>query len=326
MNLADTFCLNSEYSTTRMLTKEQPRIENDPSSKVQTTLFLPSDPQRKGEGGLRTKGYFKRNLKDRPLLTIVTVVYNGSKYLAKTIESVLAQNYDNVEYIIIDGGSTDGTLDIIRKYEYAIDYWISEKDQGIYHAMNKGIDLTSGDWINFMNAGDRFYSDSVLSKAELCGENEAIVYGDNLLLMGRNSQLLQKAKSLETSVMGMPFCHQSAFYNSRYSKLHKFNCAYTICSDYDFTLAVHKEGSVRSVDSIISVTANKGISDTKRARNVYESFLIGKKHKKINKKQFVQFILLMLVTIFKESVKQIIPETVREKLIERKIQGINKRQ
>ncbi|HAH56818.1 MAG TPA: glycosyltransferase, partial [Bacteroidales bacterium] len=85
-------------------------------------------------------------------MTVVTVVFNGVEFLEDTIKSVIGQTYDNVEYIIVDGGSKDGTLDIIKKYEYAIDYWVSEPDKGIYDAMNKAIDLGSGDWINFMNA------------------------------------------------------------------------------------------------------------------------------------------------------------------------------
>jgi cellulose synthase/poly-beta-1,6-N-acetylglucosamine synthase-like glycosyltransferase len=105
------------------------------------------------KGGLRTKGYFKRSydeasgLSDNsplPLVTIITVVFNGEKYLEQTIQSVINQAYDNVEYIVIDGGSTDGTVDIIRKYENQIDYWVSEPDGGLYHAINKGITLCMG--------------------------------------------------------------------------------------------------------------------------------------------------------------------------------------
>ncbi len=82
-----------------------------------------------------------------PLITVITVVYNGEKYLEETIQSVINQTYPNVEYIIIDGGSTDETIDIIKKYEDKIDLWISEKDEGIYDAMNKGIYLATGQWV-----------------------------------------------------------------------------------------------------------------------------------------------------------------------------------
>ena len=155
--------LNPNFSTTRLVTREKPIIEKNPSSKVQSVLFLPPNPERKGEGGLRTKGYFKRsydevnNLSHQstlPLVTIITVVFKGEKHLEQTIQSVVNQTYNNVEYIIIDGGSTDGTLDILLKNEERIDYWVSEPDEGIYDAMNKGIIISRGDLLLFLNCGD----------------------------------------------------------------------------------------------------------------------------------------------------------------------------
>lgn len=99
-------------------------------------------------------GNFQIN--ELPLITVITVVLNGEGHLEETMQSVLNQTYPNVEYIIVDGGSTDGTLDIIRKYGDRIDYWVSEKDKGIYDAMNKGIKVALGSWINFMNGGTVF--------------------------------------------------------------------------------------------------------------------------------------------------------------------------
>ncbi|NCR56260.1 MAG: glycosyltransferase, partial [Microcystis aeruginosa L211-07] len=147
-----TINLNNEFSTTRLMTMEMPVIVNTPSSKVQSHLFLPPNPEGRGEGGLRTKGYFKHSYTETselsekfavPLVTIITVVFNGEKHLEQTIQSVISQTYNNVEYIIIDGGSTDGTVDIIRKYEEVIDYWVNEPDAGISDAMNKGISLAT---------------------------------------------------------------------------------------------------------------------------------------------------------------------------------------
>jgi len=101
-------CLDKNYSTTRLVTK------NKPDEKSGTALFLPKNEERKGEGGLRIKGYFKKSYPNKPLITVVTVVFNGEKYLEETIKSIIEQTYDNVEYLIIDGGSTDNTLNIIK--------------------------------------------------------------------------------------------------------------------------------------------------------------------------------------------------------------------
>jgi glycosyltransferase involved in cell wall biosynthesis len=201
-----------------LLTTEKPIIINNPEYKFETVLFLPPNPERRAEGGLRTKGLFKHSyklvksececvsesesshslshtwyicdtdgnpvkpapddiqqkileyvktspltshispsLKELPLITIITVVYNGAKYLEQTIQSVINQTYPNVEYIIIDGGSTDGTLDIIRKYEDYIDYWVSEPDEGMYDALNKGFRTALGNIFTWLNSDDIVY-------------------------------------------------------------------------------------------------------------------------------------------------------------------------
>ncbi len=150
-------CLDPKYSTTRRVSKARPVIENKPEDKFETVLFLPEGEGRQGEGGLRTQGYFKKSEPDKPLITVITVVFNGEQFLEETILSVINQTYDNVEYIIIDGGSTDGTLDIIKKYEERIDYWVSERDEGIYGAMNKGGWLSLGIFIAYVNADDFLY-------------------------------------------------------------------------------------------------------------------------------------------------------------------------
>ena len=106
--------------------------------------------ERYGEGGLRIKNKKYKN----PLFSIITVVYNGEKYLEKTIESVIKQKFKNFEYIVIDGGSTDNSVKIIEKFEKKIDYWVSEKDRGIYDAFNKGMRVSKGKFIGFINSDD----------------------------------------------------------------------------------------------------------------------------------------------------------------------------
>ena len=155
-------CLDHRFSTTRRVRKVAPEVvfseikaEKKPDDQVETILFLSEAEGRIGQGGLRTKACFKKSEAHRPLITVVTVVLNDEVHLEGTILSVINQAYENIEYIVIDGASTDGTVDIIRKYENAIDYWVSEPDSGIYDAMNKSLILSSKDaYLIWINAGD----------------------------------------------------------------------------------------------------------------------------------------------------------------------------
>ena len=147
----------------RMLTQNKPEFIKQPSAKIHSSLSLPPHQDRTGEGGLRTQGLYKQSLKQNnsnsdqlPLVTVVTIVFNGAEHLEETILNVLNQTYNNLEYIIIDGGSTDNSLDIIRQYEQQLDYWVSEPDQGIADGMNKGISLATGDLIHHLHSGDLF--------------------------------------------------------------------------------------------------------------------------------------------------------------------------
>lgn len=133
------------------------------STIIDKLLLYPANTKRQGEGGLRTHGKFKHSQPGKPLVSILTVVFNGAQFLEQTIQSVLAQDYDNVEYIVIDGGSTDGTQELLKQYDYAIDYWISEPDQGISDAFNKAVLLSAGDYLNFQGAGDFLVARNVVS-------------------------------------------------------------------------------------------------------------------------------------------------------------------
>jgi len=241
--MTNTASSEQNFSTTRLLTDERPVIEKDSKGEIETALFLPKGEDRQGEGGLRTKGYFKRSYDDRPLITVVTVVYNGEEHLEQTIKSVIEQSYDNVEYIIVDGGSSDGTLDIIKKYEDQIDYWVSESDSGIYDAMNRGISLLSGKWVNFMNAGDEFYDLDVLKKIfdSQLEKGIGVIYGDVLRRYSKDHKVIEKSKPIETIYEGMPFSHQSSFVNHAHLKRYNFNLEYKICADYDIFCRLYSE-------------------------------------------------------------------------------------
>jgi len=157
------------------------------------------------------------NNKKCPLITVITVVFNGAKFIEETILSVINQTYKNVEYIVIDGGSSDGTIDIIKNYTDKLTFWISEPDKGIYDAMNKGIKVANGEWFNFLNAGDRFIENEVFEKIFSSDLDSAtLIYGDTRVLNQDGQSYYHKANTLknENSLKrGMKVCHQAIFYN-----------------------------------------------------------------------------------------------------------------
>ncbi len=149
---------------------------------------------------------------DSPLVSVVTVTYNAEPFLEKTLRSVQEQTCDSLEHIVIDGGSKDGTVGIIRAHADRIAYWTSEPDRGIFDAMNKGIAAARGTWVNFMNAGDAFYGPDAIENARLTDRAEAaLVYGDTFEY-GR----ITRAYPVETLRYGIILAvHQSMFFNRK---------------------------------------------------------------------------------------------------------------
>jgi glycosyltransferase involved in cell wall biosynthesis len=190
------------------------------------------------EGGLRTRGAEKRSLPQMPLISVVTVVYNGERHLEQAIRSVVTQSYENVEYIVIDGGSGDGTLEIIGKYEDSIDYWLSEPDNGIYDAMNKGIALARGELIGLLNADDYYEPDALRWAAEryLQEHSAGVYYGSNYLLQ-EDLNLRYKAYPHMKYWIGMCVCHQAMFvHRDVYRSVGTYDVSYKLAADYDFIL------------------------------------------------------------------------------------------
>jgi glycosyltransferase involved in cell wall biosynthesis len=181
-----------------------------------------------------------------PLISVITVVYNGQQYLAQTIQSIMAQSYKNIEYIIIDGGSTDGTVDIIRKYEKHISKWISEPDKGLYDAMNKGIQMASGDYIGIVNADDYYEPNTVeLIVNELGKGNTADVFFGDLFFISPyfpKKVLLDdyKGQNLEQS---LTIWHPTVFVKRIcYQTYGGFDLQYRIAADYDLLLRYKRAG------------------------------------------------------------------------------------
>ena len=196
-------------------------------------------------------------------VTIITISYNAVLGIERTINSVITQTYSNLQYIIIDGGSTDGTVDIIKKYADKIDYWVSEPDSGIYYAMNKGIAIADGDWINFMNAGDYFVDRNVIEQIFQhnieCTDN--VIYG-NTIGKYKHGFISEKPEPLVVMNKRLPFCHQSVFVKEQLIKSTPFDTEYRIGADYDMFYKYFKLGvRFKYVDIYISVFEHEiGIS------------------------------------------------------------------
>ncbi len=200
---------------------------------------------------------------EKPKVTVITVTYNAAVYIEQTIKSVAEQNYPNLEYIIIDGGSNDGTVDIIKKYQQFVTYWISEPDKGIYDAMNKGIDQATGKWINFMNAGDSFFEKGTVKKViESTNIDVALIGGDAYLIDG-DYKRYDHREGLSAIFNGMPCSHQTLFTSTAIMKNYQFDLNFRISADYDFVLKCHIHGyKFKFLDFPIANYLLGGISDT----------------------------------------------------------------
>jgi|APSaa5957512535_1039671.scaffolds.fasta_scaffold17852_4 glycosyltransferase involved in cell wall biosynthesis len=215
---------------------------------------------RKVEGGLRTQGSFKESYDDQPLISIITVVYNGDKYLEETIKSVINQTYDNVEYIIIDGGSNDGTLDIIKRYDDQIDYWLSEKDNGIYYAMNKGLTLISGDWVNLMNSGDEFYNNETLSDINFDKISTCIIFGKAYIYY-KDQNFIRSSDFHLGKGKKTPPNHQAVFVSKKIYKTILYDTTYKYSADSVYLKKIFSKFSFQEVDMIINKFELGGVSN-----------------------------------------------------------------
>ncbi len=177
-----------------------------------------------------------------PRLTIITPSYNQAEFLERTILSVLNQGYPNLEYLIIDGGSTDHSVEVIRKYEPYITYWVSEKDKGQVDALNKGLRRATGEWVAFQNSDDVYFPDTFLNFARAAGrlkKKADILYGD-LYLVDQHDRVTELLKTIPFSLTsqvweGMQMHNQSLFFRLDLTKRYGlFDESYRFAFDYEF--------------------------------------------------------------------------------------------
>ena len=214
-----------------------------------------------------------------PLISVITVSYNAVLTIEQTILSVINQTYLNIEYIIIDGGSTDGTVNVIKKYADKIAYWVSESDKGIYDAMNKGIAYSHGEYCNFINAGDKFCSSSILKQVMDFNHVADIIVGQDLHVNEHNkivsrSVLPRRYNLLHFYITTIP--HQSCFIRASLLKKYYYDTSLKIVSDWKFYLQSIVLGghSVAAYNNVIVICNPRGASsDNNRIKEEREKVL-----------------------------------------------------
>lgn len=212
------------------------------------------------------------------------MVYNGAEHIEATILSVLNQSYSGVQYIIIDGGSTDGTLDILEKYRNQIDLIISEADNGIYDAMNKSIKYCKGEWINFMNSGDVFGSAEIIEQIfdNTTTHEFNVIYGKHKVAYG-NKIISKKSNPIHELWKGMTIQHQSVFVRKNVLEEYPFNTNYKFAADYDILYHCYTKGyQFKFIDQFVSIVASNGVSELNNVKTYIEFKKIALSHDRSN--------------------------------------------
>jgi len=202
--------------------------------------------------------FYKYNNMNKKI-SIITVVFNDKFGLEKTIESVISQKYKNIEYIVIDGNSVDGTIEIIKKYRDKITIWISEKDLGIYNAMNKGISYVTGQWVCFMNAGDVFVDNYVLDViSKYLNTNISYLYGKHIAYKN-GKKILYNIPKIRIQNIKMPN-HQSMFINANVMKELMYDEKYKYWADQDLKIKLYNIDKGLFVNHEITIYDMSGLS------------------------------------------------------------------
>lgn len=244
--------------------------------------------------------------------SVITVSYNAAKTIETTIQSVLGQEYADVEYIIIDGGSTDGTQEIIKKYENTISYWVSEKDSGIYDAMNKGVSVASGDYIYFLGADDCLIDSTVISRISKGIYDDTDILSAGVYLVDEELHLERFMSGMHAAdknqFNGLMIPHQGMFVKCEIMKANFFDLTYSIASDYDFFLKCYYNPNIKFqfMDTPVAYYSSGGVSSHNFKSND-EYLAIMRKHHLSNK--MIEFVQKKFNTPQKQMIKQILRKT-----------------
>lgn len=216
-----------------------------------------------------------------PKFTIITITFNAARWLERTVVSILSQSYPNIEYLIIDGGSKDGTVDIIKQYAPGIAYWISEPDKGLYDAMNKGLKQATGDYVWFINAGDTLQSAATVQRIAMkIGKRSSlpdVIYGETSIVdaegkpLGMRRLKAPKQLSWKSFRMGMLVCHQS--FIAKRTIAPEYDLHYRLSADYDWCIRCLKQAkSIYNTKMILSNYLEEGLSTQQRKASLKERY------------------------------------------------------
>jgi glycosyltransferase involved in cell wall biosynthesis len=253
--------------STRRLIRNTAPVPN-PSGVIQRHLRQPeASAKRVAEGGLRLSQQYKASFPEKPLVSIVTVSLNSAETIERAIESVLVQTYDNVEYLVVDGGSRDGTIDILERHGDEIDYYVSEPDGGLYDAMNKGLGLASGDYILVLNSDDWYDADAVQSllDAQLVGDVDFVSgRARNVDASGAFTGDIRPMPWDASIRLRMPLRHETMLVSRQlYDSVGRYDTDYRIIADFKFTLQLYERGCRhRQVPRPLMGFSTTGVSST----------------------------------------------------------------
>lgn len=216
-------------------------------------------------------------------ISIITVVFNNVHDMGYTLSSVAYQTYPNIEYIVVDGGSTDGTLELIHAYSEQIDVLISEEDNGIYDAMNKGLVRATGDYVLFLNSGDELYDKDTVRDIVEKGCGADIIYGETKLvderrqIIGDRRHKAPKKMDWRSFRYGMSICHQAIYVKREIAP--KYNTAYKLSSDIDWVIESAKMArSTQHIHQYVARYLVGGLSQKRHVESLKERYQIFKSH------------------------------------------------
>ena len=254
---------------------------------------------------------------NNPMVSVVTISYNAAVAIEQTILSVINQTYENFEYIIIDGGSTDDTVNIIKKYDDRLAYWVSESDNGIYDAMNKGALAAKGDYVLFVNVGDIFATQFVLSEVILTMISRKDIYYGSIINRMSYGDVEVIPQSLDKIRTRMIFSHQATFVKKKLLVQHKFNVKYKYAADYDFLSRMYfQHCSFQLINIAICITP---IEEGATYSNKWKSL---REHRDIliqnNTYSIIDFFLFVISSYKSVFLKIITPKVIRNKVLKLK--------